>query len=75
LEYARDHAKFDSDFADAWYKLVHRSEDHPREDDLENDAGVCTEFEFLDTPISSLAVGQYASSVTVGLAVGLTLCS
>ena len=24
-EYAADHAKFDSDFADAWFKLMHRS--------------------------------------------------
>jgi len=45
-EYAKDHDLFDSDFADAWYKLVHRSEDHPLEDDLENDAGICTRFEF-----------------------------
>jgi len=47
LEYAHDHEKFDSDFADAWYKLVHRSADHPHEDDLEKDAEVCTHFEFL----------------------------
>jgi len=47
-EYARDHAKFDSDFADAWYKLVHRSMDHPHEDDLQKDAGVCTNFDFLE---------------------------
>lgn len=48
MEYAMDHDKFDSDFADAWYKLVHRSADHPHENDLEKDAGVCTEFEFLN---------------------------
>jgi len=48
LEYAHDHEKFDSDFADAWYKLAHRSADHPHEDDLEKDAGVCTHFEFLN---------------------------
>lgn len=46
LEYAKSPEVFDSDFADAWYKLVHRSEDHPLEDDLEKDAGVCTHFEF-----------------------------
>ena len=45
-EYAADHAQFDADFADAWFKLVHRSEDHPHKDDLEKDAGVCTDFEF-----------------------------
>ena len=45
-EYASDHAKFDSDFADAWFKLVHRSEDHPHQDDLEKDASFCTSFEF-----------------------------
>ncbi|CAJ1443520.1 unnamed protein product [Effrenium voratum] len=46
-EYAADHAKFDSDFADAWYKLVHRSEDNPNENDLESKFGVCTRFEFV----------------------------
>ncbi|CAE7799117.1 katG [Symbiodinium necroappetens] len=45
-EYAADHAQFDADFADAWFKLVHRSEDHPHKDDLEKEAGVCTSFEF-----------------------------
>merc|ERR1712039_85216 len=78
LEYARDHAKFDSDFADAWYKLNHRSEDHPHEDDLEKDAGVCTQFEFLDGEVPSgqetgLAVGQHASKMVVGLAAGLAM--
>ena len=47
-EYAKDHDKFDSDFADAWHKLVHRSADHPHQDDLEKDIGICTEFEFLN---------------------------
>jgi len=47
-DYAKDHAKFDSDFADAWFKLVHRSADHPHQDDLEKDVGICTEFEFLN---------------------------
>jgi len=47
-EYQADHAAFDSDFANAWYKLVHRSADHPSENDLEKDAGVCTNFEFLN---------------------------
>merc|ERR1712232_1017437 len=51
MEYAHDHKKFDSDFADAWYKLVHRSADHPHEDDLEKDAGMCTHFEFLDEAV------------------------
>jgi len=46
-EYRSNHDIFDSDFADAWFKLVHRSADHPLEDDLEKDAGVCTHFEFL----------------------------
>jgi catalase-peroxidase len=47
-EYSRDHETFDNDFADAWFKLVHRSADHPHQDDLEKDAGVCTHFEFLE---------------------------
>jgi len=51
LEYARDHGKFDSDFADAWYKLMHRSGDHPHQDDLEKDAAFCTTFDFLDASI------------------------
>lgn len=51
LEYVQDHAKFDSDFADAWFKLMHRSGDHPQPDDLEKDAGVCTTFDFLTEAI------------------------
>merc|ERR1712007_227551 len=46
-EYARNHTLFDSDFADAWFKMVHRSEDHPHEDDLEKQHHFCTNFEFL----------------------------
>jgi len=46
-EYLNDHAKFDSNFADAWFKLVHRSADHPHQDDLERDVRFCTHFEFL----------------------------
>mmetsp|Transcript_6232 Transcript_6232/g.7731 ORF Transcript_6232/g.7731 Transcript_6232/m.7731 type:complete len:487 (-) Transcript_6232:203-1663(-) len=46
-EYAADHSKFDSDFADAWYKLVHRSQDNPDENDLARKFGVCTLFEFV----------------------------
>jgi catalase (peroxidase I) len=51
MEYAKDHKAFDSDFADAWYKLVHRSGDHPDADDLEKDAGVCTDFDWLKKEI------------------------
>ena len=47
-EYAADYAKFDSDFADAWYKLMHRSQEHPNEEDLGKEIGVCTHFEFLN---------------------------
>ena len=47
-EYAADHGQFDSDFADAWYKLVHRSEDNPNENDLEQKFNVCTHFEFIN---------------------------
>ena len=36
------------DFADAWYKLVHRSEDNPHENDLEQKFNVCTHFEFIN---------------------------
>jgi len=46
VAYRHDHELFDSDFAAAWYKLVHRSGDHPHQDDLEKDAGICTHFEF-----------------------------
>lgn len=45
--YRHDHAKFDSDFAHAWFKLMHRSGEHPHEKDLEQDAGICTNFEFV----------------------------
>lgn len=50
-EYYADHAKFDNDFAAAWYKLVHRSAAHPQPDDLEADAGKCTNFDFTDEHI------------------------
>ena len=46
-EYASDYAKFDADFADAWYKLMHRSQAHPKEEDLRKEVGVCTNFEFV----------------------------
>eukprot|EP01046_Picozoa_sp_COSAG06_P015617 COSAG06_NODE_1006_length_11107_cov_10.602017_13_plen_75_part_00 len=42
-----DHALFDTDFADAWFKLIHRSAAHPKDNDLEKDAGKCTAFEFV----------------------------
>jgi len=32
--------------ADAWFKLIHRSAAHPKDDDLEKDAGKCTDFGF-----------------------------
>lgn len=41
-----DHGLFDADFADAWFKLIHRSAAHPKDDDLEKDAGKCTDFGF-----------------------------
>merc|ERR1712137_1011322 len=50
-QYAENHTLFDSEFADAWYKMVHRSEDHPHENDLELDADRCTHFEFLEERI------------------------
>jgi catalase (peroxidase I) len=62
MEYRQDHAKFDSDFADAWYKLVHRSAYHPREDDLETDAGVCTSFDFEASPNIASHSGDDVSS-------------
>lgn len=46
-EFANSPETFDSEFADAWFKMVHRSAAHPHTDDLENDAGVCTHFEFV----------------------------
>jgi hypothetical protein len=36
-----------SDFADAWFKLMHRSTSHPRDGDLEQRAHSCTTFDFL----------------------------
>jgi catalase (peroxidase I) len=48
LDFADNPSKFDLEFANAWFKLVHRSAYHPHEDDLEKDASVCTNFEFLD---------------------------
>jgi len=37
---------FDSEFAEAWRLLVHRSLDHPHVDDLEKDFHTCTEWDF-----------------------------
>ena len=45
--YREDHALFDRDFANAWFKLMHRSGAHPKDGDLEADAGKCTNFDFL----------------------------
>ena len=41
--------QFYTDYADAWYKLVHRFGGHPHEDDLEKDSGKCTAFGFANT--------------------------
>lgn len=49
MKYHADHALFDNDFAKAWFKLTHRSEGHPQDDDLEKDANKCTSFEFLSS--------------------------
>lgn len=46
-KYHEDHALFDGDFADAWFKLMHRSGAHPQDDDLEKDANTCTSFDFV----------------------------
>merc|ERR1712232_1410949 len=41
-EFEQNHDLFDKEFADAWFKLMHRSGAHPNADDLEKDAGKCT---------------------------------
>jgi len=46
-KYHQDTKLFDSDFAKAWFKLMHRSESHPGDNDLEVAAGKCTNFEFV----------------------------
>jgi len=48
MHYYKNPDQFDKDYADAWYKLVHRSGGHPHEDDLENDAHKCTSFDFVN---------------------------
>lgn len=48
VHYQKNPDLFDKDYADAWYKLVHRSGGHPHEDDLEKDAGKCTFFDFVN---------------------------
>jgi len=50
IHYHRHPDLFDRDYANAWYKLVHRSGGHPHEDDLEKDAGKCTSFDFVNFP-------------------------
>lgn len=47
IKYDKDHELFDNDWAAAWFKLTHRSGEHPQEDDLEKDANKCTRFAFL----------------------------
>jgi len=47
VKYNEDSDLFNKDFADAWFKLTHRSAGHPGEKDLENDANKCTTFEFV----------------------------
>jgi len=42
-----NHTLFDSEFAEAWRMLVHRSLDHPGVDDLEKDFHKCTDFNFM----------------------------
>ena len=49
-KYDKDHSLFDNDFADAWFKLTHRSAAHPNDGDLEND-GKCTDFNFTEATI------------------------
>jgi len=46
-EYLANPSLLDSDFAAAWYKLVHRSTNHPHENDLEKDVGLCVDFDYM----------------------------
>lgn len=54
IKYHEDHALFDSDFAKAWFKLTHRSANHPEDDDLEKSANKCTSFEFASASVQLL---------------------
>jgi len=45
-EFNSNHTLFDSEFAEAWRMLVHRSLDHPDVDDLEKEFNKCTDFNF-----------------------------
>lgn len=52
VKYNEDHDLFDSDFAKAWFKLTHRSKNHPQDDDLEHDANTCTSFKFVGNSVA-----------------------
>lgn len=58
LKYDSDHDLFDNDWADAWFKLTHRSGAHPNENDLEKDANKCTSFEFLSNADTDTSDGK-----------------
>lgn len=46
-QFYEDPARFDDAFQKSWFTLTHRSAAHPGDDDLENDAGKCTTFDFV----------------------------
>jgi catalase-peroxidase len=55
IKYHKNHTLFDHDFARAWFKLMHRSTDHPEDDDLEMDANKCTTFDFMPSIPSAVS--------------------
>merc|ERR1711957_647990 len=60
--YHKDRKLFDSDFAKAWFKLMHRSESHPKDNDLEMDAAKCTLFDFVGGSMSTTGNGTITSA-------------
>jgi len=67
-EYKNDTAKFNSDFADAWFKLVHRSAAHPKQDDLEKDANKCITWQETAGAFSVLQAGMALALSALALA-------
>lgn len=58
-EYRDNDTTFNQEWAAAWYKLMHRSANHPHENDLQK-YGVCTDFKFLEKVNEEKAVNQEA---------------
>ena len=60
VKYQKNHKLFDKAFAKAWFKLTHRSQNHPLDDDLEKDAKKCTNFDFQSSGVKKPKVDGFS---------------